>query len=134
MVDLGPETGHWELWPEDDLDGDGTATWDEPMVWQEDDQAVGWDPDGGPQEGSGAWEQDMPPTTFSTWGADRSRSGPYGYDSGYPTAYMGPGETAAGAYTDYGGAGPEPAWTGNDGRGGRRRRRRRANGPGPNWS
>lgn len=129
VVDLGPETGHWA--PEDDLDSDGTATWDGPMVWQDDEQGVAWEQDGGAQEGLGTWEQDRPPTTYSTWGAGRSRSGPYGYESGYPTAYMPSREEAVGAYTDYGGARPEPEWTGDDGGGGHRRRPRRTNGPWP---
>ncbi len=129
-MDVGPETGHWELGPEDDLDGDGTAAWDEPMVWQDEEQGVAWEQEDAPQEGSGTWEQDTPPTTYSTWGAGRSRSGPYGYESGYPTAYMPSRETRAGAYTDYEDAAPGPGWTSGGG-GGRRRRRRRANGPWP---
>ncbi len=98
-ADPGPETGHWQFDPEDDRDGDGTAAWDGPMAWEDDQQGATWVEDGGGQ-GGGTWEQDVPPTTYSTWEADRSRPSPYGYESSYPTAYMRPGE-APGAYTDY---------------------------------
>ena len=89
-ADPGPETGHWQFDPEDDRDGDGTAAWDGPMAWEDDQQGATWVEDGGGQ-GGGTWEQDVPPTTYSTWEADRSRPSPYGYESSYPTAYMGPG-------------------------------------------
>lgn len=124
----GPETGHWQFQPEDDLDADGTAAWDGPMVWDEDQQGATWVEDGRGQ-GGGTWEQDVPPTAYSTWEADRSRPSPYGYESSYPTAYMRPGEPP-GAYTEYEAPRPEPAWTGDGGRG-RRQRHRRANGPWP---
>ena len=127
-ADPGPETGHWQFDPEDDRDGDGTAAWDGPMAWEDDQQGATWVEDGG-EQGGGTWEQDVPPTTYSTWEADRSRPSPYGYESSYPTAYMRPGE-APGAYTDYEGPRPEPSWTGDGGRG-RRQRHRRANGPWP---
>jgi hypothetical protein len=128
-ADQGPETAHWQLERDDDPDGDGTAAWDGPMAWQDDEQGANWGEDGRGQ-GVGTWEQDMPPTTYGAWEAGRPGPGTYGYENSYPTAYMRPGE-ATGAYTEYQGLRPEPEWTGDGGRGGRRQRRRRANGPWP---
>ena len=68
-TDFGPETGHWDMDAEDDPDGDGTATWDGPMVWQDDEQGGTWDRDAGLAEGSGTWEADVPPTMYGAWGA-----------------------------------------------------------------
>jgi hypothetical protein len=99
------------------------------MVWQDDEHGGAWDQDDELQEGSGTWETDVPPTTYAAWGAGRSQSGPYGYDSGYPAGYVRSREEALGAYAGYGE--PEPDWTGGSGGGGGRRRPRRSNGPWP---
>lgn len=72
-TDFGPETGHWDMDAEDDPDGDGTATWDGPMVWQDDEQGGTWDRDAGLAEGSGTWEADVPPTMYGAWGAGPGR-------------------------------------------------------------
>ena len=91
----GP-SGHRDGWSQPD-----ERTAPEPGGWSGPDDFAEADP--GPE--TGHWQQDVPPTTYSTWEADRSRPSPYGYESSYPTAYMRPGE-APGAYTDY--EGPRP--------------------------
>lgn len=145
-ADLGPETGHWELGTDDeDLETDGTATWDGPMVWQDEEQGATWEgQDGAWDEAqggawdsqSGTWSQDggsPAPTEYDAWRAGQGRSGPYGYENGYPTAsgYPRSREEAPDAYTSYGDTALEPEWTGGSGGGGRRRPPRRANGPWP---
>ena len=131
-VDPGPETGHWQFDPDDDLDADGTATWDGPMAWQDDQQGATWAEDGG-EQGVGTWEQDVPPAAYGTWRGGRPRPSPYGYENSYPTAYMRPGE-APGTYTEYEAPRPEPAWTGDGGRGGRSSGGAGPMGPGRSWS
>ncbi len=130
-ADPGPETGTWEPGSEDDLYGDGTATWDGPMTWQDGEQGGAWDQNGGAQGGAGSWEAGAPPTPYGAWGSGPALSDhPYGYQTGY----MRPGDEVPTEYVDYGDPGFEPEWTGDDpggGGGGGGRRPRRANGPWP---
>ena len=125
-TDFGPETGHWDMDAEDDPDGDGTATWDGPMVWQDDEQGGTWDRDAGLAEGSGTWEADVPPTMYGAWGA-AAPVGPVRLRERLPDRLCDIAGRGTGGLRRLWRPGTE--WTG--GRGGGRKRRRRTNGPWP---
>ena len=131
-VDPGPETGHWQFDPDDDLDADGTATWDGPMAWQDDQQGATWAEDGG-EQGVGDVGTGHAARRLRHLARGPPTPEPLRLRELLPDRLHGPGE-APGTYTEYEAPRPEPAWTGDGGRGGRRQRRRRANGPGRSWS
>jgi hypothetical protein len=132
----------------DDVDGEGTATWDGPMVWQEDQAGGQWDHgDGWGPAAGGAWDGDNVTTTVGAWEDGHRWAQPYGYEPGYQggyaatqyaqtgyseTAYRRSRQEALTAYADNGEAPAPTVWEqGDGGRRHQRRRSRRGNGPWP---
>ena len=142
-----PETGRWDL-AADDPDGEGTATWDGPMVWQEGQEGGQWDHGDGWDGAPGAgWDGDATATATDGWQDGQGWADPYGYEPGYQGGYAAtqyaqtgyseatyrrPRTEALAAYSDQGRPAATAVWQQDHGGGRHKRRRpRRGNGPWP---